>query len=348
MKADLRVALVGYGLAGSVFHAPLIASTSGLRLATIVTANPVRSAQARREHPNARIEASADAVWGRAGEHDLVVIASTNAVHVELAERAIDAGLAVVVDKPLAPTAAQARALIERAEARGVALTVFHNRRWDSDQLTLRRLLDGGRLGDVYRYESRFERWRPEPRAGAWREETPPELGGGVLLDIGTHLVDQALVLFGSVVDVHGEVDARRGGPADDDAFIALEHESGVHSHLWASAVTASPGPRLRVLGSRAGFVVPALDSQEDALRRGDRPGPGVAWGLEPDANWGHLVRDGEASEPVQPERGDWPRFYTGLEAALRTGGRMPVDPLDAVAVLEILERARGADPARG
>jgi scyllo-inositol 2-dehydrogenase (NADP+) len=341
VQADLRVALVGYGLAGSVFHAPLIAATPGLRLATIVTADPERSERAAREHPDAAVAASADAIWNRAAEHDLVVVATANAVHVELAERALDAGLAVVVDKPLAATAAEARALVERADAAGMMLTVFHNRRWDSDQLTLRRLLAEGRLGDVYRYESRFERWRPEAKPGAWREETPPELGGGVLLDIGTHLVDQALTLFGPVVAVHGEVDARRGGVADDDAFIALEHESGVHSHLWASVVAAAPGPRLRVLGSEGAYLSPVLDGQEDALRRGDRPGSGVAWGLEPESSWGHLVRDGESSEPIPSDRGDWPRFYSELEAALRSGGAPPVDPADAVTGLEILERAR-------
>ena len=225
-------------------------------------------------------------------------------------------------------------------------LTVFHNRRWDSDQLTLRRLLGEGRLGRVYRFESRFERWRPESNAGAWREETPPERGGGVLLDIGTHLVDQALVLFGPVRSVHGEVDARRGGVADDDAFIALAHESGVRSHLWASAVAAAPGPRLRVLGSEGAFVVDGLDGQEDALRAGRAPGRWrmgrrAARALGP-ARAGRRVRAGAV------RAGAWPRFYAELEAALRTGEPPPVDPADAVSVLEILERARSATHAGG
>ncbi len=300
-----------------------------------------------REYPDAQVEPSADAVWERAAEHDLAVIATANEAHAELAERAIDAGLALVVDKPLAPTSAQARALVEQARSAGVLLTTFHNRRWDSDQLTLRRLLDEGRLGRVYRYESRFERWRPEAKAGAWREETPPERGGGVLLDIGTHLVDQALVLFGPVDNVHGEVDARRGGAADDDAFIALTHESGVKSHLWASAVAAAPGPRLRVLASEGAFVVDELDGQEDALRAGERPGRGTDWGGESPERWGRLVR-GDESQPVPSELGAWPRFYAELEAALRSGEPPPVDPADAVTVLEILERARSAARAGG
>jgi predicted dehydrogenase len=240
-------------------------------------------------------------------------------------------------------TSEAARGLIERAERRGTALTVFHNRRWDSDQLTLRRLIAEGSLGEVHRYESRFERWRPQRRDDAWRETTPPEEGGGVLLDLGTHLVDQALTLFGPVRTVHGEVAHRRGGPADDDAFVALEHESGVRSHLWASSVAAAPGPRLRVLGSQGAYLVEGLDGQEDALASGLRPGETAGWGVEPDEKWGRLV-EGEVSRPVPSENGAWPHFYELLARALRGDGPLPVDPRDAVAVLEILERARGGE----
>jgi scyllo-inositol 2-dehydrogenase (NADP+) len=341
VAAEARVALLGYGLAGSIFHAPLIAATPGLGLATIVTSSPERANGAAAEHPGARIETDHDAVWERAGEHDVAVVASPNATHVELATRAIDAGIAVVVDKPLAPSSAAARELVERARSRGVLLSVFHNRRWDSDQLTLRRLIGEGALGNVHRYESRFERWRPEVRAGAWREETAPGEGGGLLLDLASHLVDQALVLFGPPASVHGEVVHRRGGPADDDVFIALEHEGGTISHLWASSVAGALGPRLRVLGSRAAFVVDAVDGQEDALKAGERPGGGEQWGVEPPERWGRLVR-GTEGEPVPSEHGAWPVFYSRLAAALAGEAPPPVDPGDAVAVLEILEQARG------
>jgi scyllo-inositol 2-dehydrogenase (NADP+) len=337
---ELRVAVVGYGLAGSVFHAPLVAATPGLSLTTVVTGDPERAARARREHRGVRVEARPERVWERAQEHDLAVIATPNASHVELASGAIDADLAVVVDKPLAPTSDEARGLVERAERRGVALTVFHNRRWDSDQLTLRRLIAEGALGRVRRYESRYERWRPRPRPGAWRETTPVGRGGGLLLDLGTHLIDQALTLFGPVRSVHGEVDARRGELADDDAFLALTHESGVRSHVWASSVCAAPGPRLRVLGSEAAYLVDELDGQEEALARGDRPAPGREWGVEPPRRWGRLVR-GQSSEPVRSEPGAWPDFYAELEASLRAGSAPPVDAADAVTVLELLERAR-------
>jgi scyllo-inositol 2-dehydrogenase (NADP+) len=342
LAPDARVALIGFGLAGSVFHAPLIAGARGLELTTIVTSDPERGERAATEYPRARVEADRDALWARADEHDLVVVASPNDSHVGLATTAIDAGLGVVVDKPLAPTSDAARELVERARERGGLLTVFHNRRWDSDQLTLRRLLAQDALGDVHRYESRFERWRPEVRAGAWREETAPTEGGGLLLDLATHLVDQARTLFGPPRRVYGEVVHRRGGPADDDVFIALEHEGGTISHLWASSVAGAIGPRLRVLGSRAAFVVKSVDGQEDALKAGARPRTSAEWGAEPSERWGRLVR-GARSEPVPAERGNWPVFYERVAAALAGSGPPPVDPDDAVAVLEILERARSS-----
>jgi scyllo-inositol 2-dehydrogenase (NADP+) len=337
---ELRVALIGFGLAGSGFHAPLISATPGLTLSTVVTSNESRAAAARREYPGVRVEPRPKTVWERAEQHDLVVVATPNSSHVPLAWRAIDSGLPVVVDKPLAPTSQAARELIEHAERCGAALTVFHNRRWDSDQLTLRRLIRDGLLGDVQRYESRFERWRREIRSDAWRETTSPGEGGGVLLDLGTHLVDQALTLFGPVRNVYGEVDSRHGGPADDDAFLALEHVSGVRSHLWASTVAAAPGPRLRVLGSKAAFLLQGLDGQEDALRAGLRPGDNDSWGAEPPARYGRLVR-GDHGEQVPSENGAWPRFYELLTRALADQEPVPVDPWDAVTVLEVIERAQ-------
>ncbi len=335
----LRGAVVGYGLAGSVFHGPLIEATEGLEVATVVTSNPERRERVAREHPHARVVGTADELWERADEHDFAVIATTNETHAPLARAALDAGLPVVVDKPLATSAVEARELIAHAASRGLLLTVFQNRRWDSDFLTLRRLMSEGALGEIRRIESRFERWRPESRGDAWRETTSPAHGGGVLLDLGSHLVDQALTLLGPAEHVYGEVEQRRGGAADDDAFVALRHTGGVYSHHWMSAVAAAPGPRLRVTGSDAGFVVDHVDSQEDALRAGRRPDdPG--WGVEPESHWGRLVR-GDDSEPVPSEPGSWPAFYAELAGALREGGPPPVDPADSAAVLDVLEAAR-------
>jgi scyllo-inositol 2-dehydrogenase (NADP+) len=338
--ADLRAAIIGYGLAGRFFHAPLIAATEGLVVASVVTSNPERQALVSREHPDAQVLASSEDLWSRVANHDLVVLATPNDAHAPLAAEALDRGLHVVVDKPLAVTSEEAEALVERSARTSGLLTVFQNRRWDSDQLTLARLLAEGRLGDVLRYESRFERWRPSASAEAWRDTISPELGGGQLLDLGAHLIDQALCRFGPVTHVYAEVDARRGTPSDDDAFVALHHEHGVISHLRASAITAAPGPRLRVLGTKAAFVVQHVDGQEDALRSGMRPDQVRDWGAEPESRWGRLV-EGDDNQPVPSERGDWPQFYALLVRAIREGGPPPVDPRDAVATLRVIEAAR-------
>ena len=338
--AELRGAVIGYGLAGSVFHAPLIAATPGMKVSTVITGNPSRQAAARQAYPDATVASDPEAVFARASDHDFVVVAAPNNVHVALARRALDARLPVVVDKPFAPTAGEARTLVEHADEVGVPITVYMNRRWDSDQLTLQRLLEEGRLGDVLRYESRFERWRPAlSETRPWRETSPPEAGGGILLDLGPHLVDQALVLFGEIERVYAEIANHRGG-ADDDAFVALEHRSGVRSHLWASLLAASPGPRLRVLGERAAYLINEVDGQEEALVSGARPGDEDDWGTEPREKWGGLINE-QGSEPIPSARGDWPRFYSQLERALRESSPPPVDPWDAVAGLEILDAAR-------
>jgi scyllo-inositol 2-dehydrogenase (NADP+) len=322
----MRAAVIGYGLAGAVFHAPLIAATEGLEVGTIVTSNAERQERARRDHPEARVTGDAEAAF----DAELVVVATPNHTHGPLAKQALTAGAAVVVDKPLALNAAEGRELL----AEGGRLTVFQNRRWDSDQLTLRRLLDDGELGEVLRYESRFERWRPESKAEpAWRETRTPAEGGGVLLDLGSHLVDEALRLLGPAHSVYAEIDSRRGGPADDDAFLAIRHVSGAYSHLRTSAVTPAPGPRLRVLGTRAAFVVEQLDRQEADLRDGRRP-DGGAWGAAPP---GRLVR-GEEEAPVVSENGDWPAFYRGIVRWVNGIDESPVDPRDAVQVLEVLD----------
>ncbi|MEU5597320.1 Gfo/Idh/MocA family oxidoreductase [Streptomyces sp. NPDC020298] len=338
-----RVGLIGYGLAGSVFHAPLVAATEGLTLDTVVTSNPERQEQARAEFPDVRIAAAPDELFDRADELDLIVIASPNRTHVPLATTALKAGLPVVVDKPVAGTAAEARDLAALAEERGLLLSVFQNRRWDNDFLTLRGLLDEGELGDAWRFESRFERWRPQPKGG-WRESGDPAEIGGLLYDLGSHVVDQALVLFGPATQVYAETDIRRpGAETDDDTFIALTHASGVRSHLHVSATTAQLGPRFRVLGSRAGYVKYGLDPQEAALREGQRPGPG--WGEEAESLWGR-VGAGESplsggGNPVPTLAGDYPAYYTSVAAALTGAGPNPVTALEAAATLDVLEAAR-------
>ncbi|RNL71268.1 Gfo/Idh/MocA family oxidoreductase [Streptomyces sp. I6] len=340
-----RVGLVGYGLAGSVFHAPLIAATEGLALDTIVTSSEERREQARGEFPDVRFAATAGELWERADALDLVVIASPNRTHVPVATAALEAGLPVVVDKPIAGTAAEARALAGLAEKRGLLLSVFQNRRWDNDFLTLRRLLEDGELGEVQRFESRFERWRPQLKGG-WRESGAPEEIGGLLYDLGSHVVDQALALFGPAVRVYAESDVRRpGAEADDDTFIAVTHAGGVRSHLYMSATAAQLGPRFRVLGSAAGYVKYGLDPQEAALREGKRPEPGRPWGEEPQELWGRLG-SGESpltggGHPVETRPGDYPAYYAQVAAALRDGTAPPVSAYEAADALDVLEAAR-------
>ncbi len=313
-----------------------------MELAAIVTSDPERRQRASAAYPGARLLATADGLGAVVADMalELAVVATPNRHHVPVAMAALAAGLAVVVDKPLAPTAEEGRRLAAEAERRGLLLSVFHNRRWDGDFLTVRRLVDEGRLGQVLRSESRFERWRPEPVAGAWRERADPAEGGGLLLDLGSHLVDQALVLNGPATSVYAELRCRRpGAEVDDDVFVAVEHLGGAVSHLWASSVASRPGPRFRVLGSQAGYVVRVMDVQEEALMGGARP-CGPRWGEAPPSLWG-TVGAGDAIEPVPTDPGDYGRFYQGIVAALRKGAPVPVAPLDALRTLEVLDAAR-------
>ncbi|MER5391135.1 Gfo/Idh/MocA family oxidoreductase [Saccharopolyspora sp. NPDC002686] len=337
MSSALRVGLVGYGVGGAIFHAPLIAAHPSLRLSAVVTANPERQQQVRAEHPDAAVVDDMDSLL--AGDLDLVVVASPNRTHVELATAALDAGLPVVVDKPFTPTAVEGRKLIEHAQAKGQLLTVFQNRRWDNDVRTVAKLLGDGELGRVHRFESRFERWSPTPKP-TWRDSGGAEDVAGLLYDLGSHLIDQALQLFGPVAAVYAELDRRREGvQADDDSYVALTHTNGVRSHLWMSKLAAQSGPRFRVLGDRAAFTKHGLDPQEAELRAGRLPVDGT-WGREPEENWG-VLGVGDDVRRVPSEPGDYLAFYDGVVSALRDGTPPPVDPADAVAALDIISAAR-------
>jgi predicted dehydrogenase len=340
MTGELRVALIGFGLGGRAFHAPLIGATPGLRLATIVTANPERRAEAARAFPDAHLAESADWIWANADRHDLVVITTPNRYHMPLARAAIAAGIAVVVDKPMAATAAEAREVVAEARRRNVPLTTYHNRRWDGEMLTAQKLVASGELGTVTRFESRLDRWRPTRPATVWREAGAPDDAGGILYDLGPHLLDQARMLFGPVAQVYAELDRRRSGAlVEDDIFISLEHVTGVRAHLWASSLAAQSGARLRVLGTKAAYAKQTADVQEHALRMGssaDSPG----FGEDAPANWG-LLGSGTELRPVRTERGNYRRFYELAVTWLRDGAAPPVNPDDGVKVLELIEAAR-------
>ena len=335
----VRTVLVGYGVGGAAFHAPFLAAVDGIEPVAVVTGNPERQAEVRERHPGAEVIATTDEVFARAGEFDLVVITVPNRFHVPLATRALEAGLHVVVDKPFAGTAAQGRALAAVADKAERVLGVYQNRRFDGDFRTVRRLVDEGRLGQVYRFESRFERWRPHVRVGGWKEQPEPEAFNGLLYDLGTHLIDQAVALFGPPTHVYAELDRRRPGAlVDDDAFVALTHADGVRSHLWMSAVAADLGPRFRVLGSTAAYVKYGMDPQEEALRAGARVDvPG--WGTEPTDAWGRLGTPGE-TVPVETEPGAYQDYYAAIVRAVRGEGPAPVEIDEAVTVLATIEAA--------
>jgi len=330
-----RVVLLGYGLAGRVFHAPLIGVEPDLDLIAVVTSDPERQAQARADLPGVEVLATAEEAW--ASGADLAVVATANSAHVPQATAALNAGMHVVVDKPLAGTAHEARALLDLAQAQGRQLHVFQNRRWDSEILTARRAIRDGLVGTPHRLESRFERWRPTPKGG-WREEGPADDLPGLLYDLGAHLVDQAIHLLGPVDRVFASVRrVRPGATADDDTQVILQHISGAVSILSVSAASAFAGPRLRLLGTGGGLWIDTLDTQEDALRDGRLP-TDDDWGREADDAW--VVTDTAAPRALTRERGDWGAYYRGVAASLRGEGAPPVDPRDVVENLRVIEAA--------
>lgn len=344
--APLRVGLIGYGLGGSAFHAPLVAATPGLRLVAVVTRSPDRRAEVQRRYADAQLVDDVSALWRMARELDLVVVTSPNATHVPYAHAALEAGLHVVVDKPFAGTAAEARDIGALAERVGRLAVPFQNRRWDGDFLTVQRLLHDGALGTIHRFESRFERLRATAKPG-WTQPGAAERCEGIVYDIGSHLIDQALHLFGPVTQVYAELARRHPAVVvEDEAFVSLAHASGVRSHLCMSSVAAQPGARLSVWGSRAAYVKHGLDGQEAALRAGAIPS-GEDWGAEPREQWGTVGAGNEIH--LQPtQHGAYPAFYAGVERAIRGEGPPPVRVSDAVAYLEVIEAVHRLGSAHG
>lgn len=344
--SPLRVALIGYGMAGAVFHGPLITATPGMSVAAIVTSDPARRIQALRDFPKVTLYSAVEELWRNAARYDLVVVATPNRLHVPLGVAALKLGLPVVIDTPMAASVADAVQLIEASKQTGKLLTVFQNWRWDSDFRTVRALLsaDLDLLGTITRFESRYERYQPIPKHDVWRELGNEEEAGGLLYDLGTHLIDQALLLFGAPTHVYAEVERRRAGvQVDDDTFVGLRFASGVRAHLWMSSVARIPGPRLRLHGLRGTYEKWSVDPQAEALRRGLRPGH-PEWGHEPREKWGHLSTDmGNIHVDGQIEMlpGAYEQFYTFLRVALVMGGPPPVDLLEVVDVLRVIEAAQ-------
>ena len=330
----VRIGLAGYGRGGRYFHAPLIGRAPECTLAGVLTSSPQRRAELAADLPGVP-------AFGRLGDLaaagiDAVVISTPLDTHESLVREAIALGLPTACDKPFTPDAASARALVQAAERSGVPLTVYQNRRWDADFLTVRALLEAGALGEVTGFESRMEQYPP---AGGFSET-----GGGVLRDFGSHVVDQALQLFGPAAAVYAEVHVipERGG-FDDRFFLSLRHAGGVTSHLWGDwALHGAAGPRFRVVGSTGTFAVESDDGQAERLLSGRTPAAeGDAFGTVPETRWGRLYRGQGGGEIVPAEHGRWSSFYSALARAVRGAGELPVNPRDAVAALEVLDAAR-------
>jgi predicted dehydrogenase len=327
----MRIGLVGYGKGGRYFHAPLIASLPGATFVGVVTRSPERRAELAQDYPKVTpFDSLAELV---ASGVDAVAISTPLASRQALILEAIELGVAVVSDKPFANDAAQAQALVEAAERRGVLLSVYQNRRWDSDFLTVRKLIDNGVLGEISRFESRVERYSPKSVGKA--------SGGGMLRDLGSHLVDQALLLFGPVSRVYAELDFVADSPLDHAFFVSLTHANGVVSHLWGSCLQNCPGPRFRVSGSTGCYSVEGLDGQEAATLAGLSPkSEGENWGVEEHRRWGWFEQ-GEQRERIPSERGCWNEFYRQFQDAVVGAGPNPVQPRDAVASALVMDAAR-------
>jgi predicted dehydrogenase len=332
MSDAVRFGLVGYGFGGRVFHAPLLTSAANVEFAGVMTNSPERREQVLADHPGVTTFGSL-AEMAAAGV-EAVSISTPAATHAELAEEALGLGLATVVDKPFTMDLESAKSVVAKAREGDVLLSVYQNRRYDSDFRTVRRLIDDGQLGAIRRFESRFERWAPDRKPGA--------AGGGTLLDFGSHLVDQALVLNGPATRVYAEM--RGAGDLDDDMFMALHHVNGVESHLWGSWRQAAPGPRFRVTGTTGTYIVDginSMDGQEAVLKSGKSPAKlGDRWGVEPEHAWGRLHR-GATGATVESSRGRWDLYYPAFAAAVRGEGPVPVDPADTLRAMAVLDAAR-------
>ena len=338
----IRVGLIGFGLAGRVFHAPLISSVPGLELAAVLERS---SDNAIQRYPSITTYRSLDEMLADSSL-SLFVVATPNGTHFELAKQILKAGKSVVVDKPTAVTSAEIAQLMDIALAQGAHLIPFHNRRWDSDFQTLYKLVREDSVGRIVHLESTFDRWRPISRAGAWKEDPG---NGGLLLDIGTHIADQAMCLFGSPEAVSANVTRERDGDASNDSFAARLHYADFSVTLAANVLSSLARPRFHLRGTKGNYWKWGLDPQEVALSkitRIDDP----AWGYIPPSDWGTLTVDvdgGVVTRPVSPTSGDYRLFYTGVRDALLGKSHAPVPALAAWRVARLLEFAAESSKKR-
>lgn len=329
----LRVGLIGFGLAGQAFHAPTIRAVPGMELACILERSGALAAQ---RYPGVRVvrtldELLADETIG------LAVVATPNTSHFDLTKRCLLAGRDVVVDKPFTPTYDEAKELVHLAEQHKRLLTVHQNRRFDGDFRTVRKIVESGALGRIVEYECRYERFRLDPQPNAWRERDEP--GAGVLFDLGPHVIDQALVLFGTPQTITARTFCQREWAKVDDAFdVTLEYPH-LRVLLRARILAFVPGPHFVLQGTRGSFVKYGMDPQEEPLRKGDGS-YNPAWGVEPEANWGTLsVMEGNSrvDRKVKTETGDYPAYYAAVRDAIEKRSPPPVTPREALNTMRAL-----------
>lgn len=330
----LRVGLAGYGLAGRYFHAPLFKGC-GFELVSVLTTNPERIGHVRADFPDAIVVSEMSELV--AHDLDLVVIASVNSAHVEQAIAALYAGIPTVVDKPLGRNLTETLEILKVSDQTGVPVTAFYNRLFDSDSLTIKRVIRDNEIGKIFRIDSRFERYRPDLAAQSWREQTSAEEGGGLLLDLQSHLISTALDWFGPAELVSASVRSIRGA-SDDDVVLVLRHESGVDSYLSASAIVGAPGPRIRMVGTNGALVIGELDPQEALLRSGRVPEDGK-WNVSTKSD-ARIIR-GEVSSEVQVENGNYAEYYKLVAGAIAGKNEWPVSKDEIVAVATLIDRAR-------
>jgi predicted dehydrogenase len=328
----MRIGVVGYGMGGRFFHTPFIEAAEGCELAGIVTRSEDRRALAAQDLPGVEVFGSLTEMI--ASGVDAVTISTPPATRRQLVLEAVAAGVHVIADKPFAPTADQARDLIRAADAAGVMLSVFHNRRWDADITTLKSVLDSGALGQVWRLDSRFDLDQADTL----------ELGpaGGLLRDLGSHLVDQALWLLGPAASVYASLDwiDHPAGKTNAGFVITISHDSGAHSHLSASKVNRTESRELRLFGSAGSYTSEQRDVQAQALFSGRRPvNDRSGWGYEEPSHWGRLATTA-GIEQVPSRQGAYFRFYEQFAAAADGHSPQPVPAVEALHTVEVLDAA--------
>jgi scyllo-inositol 2-dehydrogenase (NADP+) len=333
---SVHVGLIGYGFSGRVFHAPVLTAVDGLELKKVVSSNKEK---VHADYPEAEVVEHVEELW-QDEQIDLVIIATPNVTHYPFAKQALLSGKHVVVEKPFVNASAEAEELIQLAEEKGLLLSVYQNRRWDNDFLTLKKSIDAGMLGEIYTYEAHFDRDRIQVR-DRWREQDLP--GSGMLYDLGSHLIDQALHLFGLPKTVWGDVFKQRPGSKADDYFhLVLGYENGLRVILHSGSIVKQSGPRFQVHGSKGSFIKYGMDSQERALIEGKRPGsPG--WGKDEEKYFAELtIHAGEQKicGRIETTPGSYESYYKGIYEAIVHGQPVPVSAVEAMNTIKVIEMA--------